>query len=35
LNFAKIEFEYSPQDEKGGLSGKVAFKYDLKANKAG
>jgi type VI secretion system secreted protein Hcp len=35
LNFAKIDFEYSPQDEKGGLSGKVVFKYDLKVNKAG
>jgi type VI secretion system secreted protein Hcp len=35
LNFAKIEFEYSPQDEKGGLSGKVAFKYDVKQNVAG
>ncbi len=35
LNFAKIEFEYAPQDEKGGLTGKVAFKYDVKANKAG
>lgn len=35
LNFAKIEFDYLPQNEKGGLSGKVAFKYDVKANKAG
>jgi type VI secretion system secreted protein Hcp len=35
INFAKIKYEYKPQDEKGGLSGAVPFSYDLKANKAG
>lgn len=33
LNFSKIEFEYYPQDEKGGLGAKVVAGYDLKANK--
>jgi type VI secretion system secreted protein Hcp len=33
LNFAKIEFEYFPQNEKGGLEGRVAGGWDLKANK--
>ena len=33
LNFAKIEFEYKPQDAKGGLEGSVFGKWDLKANK--
>jgi type VI secretion system secreted protein Hcp len=35
LNFAKIKYEYKPQDAKGGLAGAVPFSYDLKANKAG
>lgn len=35
LNYAKIEFDYHPQNEKGGLEAPVVFKYDLKANKAG
>jgi type VI secretion system secreted protein Hcp len=35
LNFAKIKYEYKPQDAKGGLSGAVPFSYDLKAHKAG
>jgi type VI secretion system secreted protein Hcp len=33
LNFSKIEFEYKPQDSKGGLAGPVKTGYDLKANK--
>ncbi len=33
LNFAKVEFEYKPQDAKGGLGGAVKAGYDLKANK--
>jgi type VI secretion system secreted protein Hcp len=32
LNFAKITFEYKPQDSKGVLGGAVPFSYDLKAN---
>lgn len=31
LNFAKIVFDYKPQDEKGTLGGAVNFTYDLKA----
>jgi len=34
LNFAKIEFDYCPQDEKGKLAAPVIFKYDLKAGNA-
>jgi type VI secretion system secreted protein Hcp len=30
LNFAKIEWEYKPQDAKGGLGGGVQFGYDIK-----
>jgi type VI secretion system secreted protein Hcp len=33
LNFAKIEFEYKPQSEKGTLGGPVKAAWDLKANK--
>ena len=33
LNFAKIEFEYKTQDEKGILGKPVKVGYDLKANK--
>ena len=33
LNFAKIEFDYHPQNEKGALEAPVVFKYDLKAGK--
>jgi type VI secretion system secreted protein Hcp len=33
FNFAKIEFEYKPQDEKGNLGGAIKAGYDLKANK--
>jgi type VI secretion system secreted protein Hcp len=33
LNFAKIEFNYAPQDAKGNLGSKVVFLYDLKQNK--
>jgi len=33
LNFAKIEFNYAPQDEKGKLTAPVIFKYDMKAGK--
>jgi type VI secretion system secreted protein Hcp len=35
LNFAKIEFSYARQDEKGKLSAPKIGKYDLKANKKG
>lgn len=34
LNYAKIKFDYLPQDEKGKLGGAVNFTYDLKARKA-
>lgn len=34
INYAKIEFDYHPQDAKGGLAAPVVFKYDLKAGKA-
>jgi type VI secretion system secreted protein Hcp len=33
LNFSKIEFDYKPQDAKGGLGGSVKSGYDLKLNK--
>jgi type VI secretion system secreted protein Hcp len=33
LNFSKIEIEYKPQDEKGGLGGVVKAGWDLSANK--
>jgi type VI secretion system secreted protein Hcp len=32
LNYAKIEFEYKPQDEKGSLGAKVAGGWDLEKN---
>ena len=35
LNFAKIVFDYKPQDEKGKLGGAVNFTYDLKTAKTG
>ena len=35
LNFAKIEFSYARQDEKGKLSAPKIAKYDLKQNKKG
>jgi len=31
LNFAKVEFVYKPQDEKGVLGADQTFKYDVKA----
>lgn len=34
-HYAKIEFEYKAQDEKGQLGGPIKSFYDLKANKAG
>ena len=34
LNFAKIEFNYSPQKPEGGLDAPVIAKYNLKENKA-
>lgn len=34
LNYAKIKFDYLPQDEKGKLGGAINFTYDLKARKA-
>ena len=33
LAFAKIEFEYKPQDEKGGLGGVVKAGWNIKENK--
>lgn len=35
FNFSKIEYEYRPQDAKGGLGGVVAAKWDLKTNTGG
>lgn len=35
MNFAKIEYEYKPQDAKGQLGAAVKMKYDLKQMKAG
>jgi type VI secretion system secreted protein Hcp len=35
LNFAKIEYEYKPQDSKGALGSAMKMKYDLKQMKAG
>jgi len=35
LNFAKIEYEYKPQDSKGALGAAVKVKYDLKQMKSG
>lgn len=32
LNFAKIEYEYSPQDSKGNLTGAIRAGWDLKKN---
>jgi type VI secretion system secreted protein Hcp len=32
LNYSKIEWEYKPQDEKGGLGGPIKAGYDLKKN---
>ena len=34
LNFAKIEYDYSPQKPDGSIDAPVIFKYDLKANKS-
>ena len=33
LNFSKVEFEYKPQDAKGGLGSAVKAGWDVKANK--
>ena len=33
LNFARIEYEYKPQTEKGALGGPIKVGYDLKLNK--
>lgn len=33
LNFSKVEFEYKPQDAKGGLGSPVKAGWDVKANK--
>jgi len=35
INFAKIDMDYKVQDEKGITKNAGAFKYDIKANKAG
>lgn len=35
LNFSKVEFEYYPQNAKGGLDAKVFKYWDLKTNKGG
>ncbi len=32
LNFTKIEYEYSPQDSKGSLTGAIRAGWDLKKN---
>ncbi len=33
LNYSKIEFEYKPQDSKGGLGSAIKAGWDVKANK--
>ena len=33
LNFGKIQFDYKPQDSKGGVGSPVVFKHDLKTGK--
>ncbi|WP_295527169.1 type VI secretion system tube protein Hcp [Novosphingobium sp. Chol11] len=33
LNFAKIEWDYKPQDEKGNLGASATFGYDIKIGK--
>jgi type VI secretion system secreted protein Hcp len=33
LNFAKVQVEYKPQDEKGALGAPIKTGYDVKANK--
>jgi type VI secretion system secreted protein Hcp len=33
LNFAKIKYEYKPQDEKGALGAAKTFSWDTKTNK--
>ena len=33
LSFAKVDFEYKPQNPNGSLGAGVSFKFDLKANK--
>jgi len=35
LHYAKVEYDYRPQNANGSLGGAVVFKYDLKAGKAG
>ena len=35
FNFSKIEFEYHPQDAKGGLGPMIKHHWDLKINKGG
>jgi type VI secretion system secreted protein Hcp len=33
LNFAKVELDYIPQDDKGGTGTKIPFGWDIAANK--
>jgi type VI secretion system secreted protein Hcp len=32
MTYGDIEFEYKPQDAKGGLGGPVSFGWDVKAS---
>ena len=34
LNFAKVTFEYDPQDKKGGGKGKIPYNFDIALNEA-
>ena len=33
LNFKKVEYDYTPQDEKGGKGDAIPWKFDIAANK--
>jgi type VI secretion system secreted protein Hcp len=35
MAFAKVDFEYKPQNSAGSLDPGIHFKYDIKANKEG
>jgi type VI secretion system secreted protein Hcp len=34
LNFAKVTYEYDPQDKKGGGKGKIPYNFDIALNEA-
>ena len=33
FNFKKIQYDYTPQDEKGGKGNAIPWKFDVSANK--